>query len=90
MLVPYPVVLYDTCKKEKVSKVITLMCFYAFTCADPESYVRGGPNLITFFFLVDEGIGDPNTIDDWLRMGLLPPPPPPLGNFADISYLVEN
>ena len=26
-------------------------------------------------------------IDGWLRMGLLPPP---LGNFADISYLVEN
>ena len=28
-------------------------------------------------------------IDGWLRMGLLPPPPR-LGNFADISYLVEN
>ena len=27
-------------------------------------------------------------IDGWLRMGLLLPPP--LGNFADISYLVEN
>ena len=26
-------------------------------------------------------------IDGWLRIGLLPPP---LGNFADISYLVEN
>ena len=26
-------------------------------------------------------------VDGWLRMGLLPPP---LGNFADISYLVEN
>ena len=26
-------------------------------------------------------------LDGWLRMGLLPPP---LGNFADISYLVEN
>ena len=25
-------------------------------------------------------------LDGWLRMGLLPP----LGNFADISYLVEN
>ena len=25
-------------------------------------------------------------VDGWLRMGLLPP----LGNFADISYLVEN
>ena len=32
-------------------------------CADPESFIRGGPNLITFFlfvFLVDEGIEDPN------------------------------
>ena len=28
-----------------------------------------------------------DVIDGWLRMGLLPPP---LGNFADISYLVEN
>ena len=31
---------------------------------DPESFVRGGPNLITFFFsffLVDEGIDDQNT-----------------------------
>ena len=26
-------------------------------------------------------------VDGWLIMGLLPPP---LGNFADISYLVEN
>ena len=30
---------------------------------------------------------NPNPLDGWLRMGLLPPP---LGNFADISYLVEN
>ena len=29
------------------------------TWADPESFVREGPNLITFF-LVDEGIADPN------------------------------
>ena len=28
-----------------------------------------------------------DSIDGWLRMSLLPPP---LGNFADISYLVEN
>ena len=28
-------------------------------CADPESFVRGGPNLIVF--LVDEEIGDQNT-----------------------------
>ena len=34
------------------------------SCADPESFVRGGPILITFFlfvFLVDGGIEDPNT-----------------------------
>ena len=30
------------------------------TCADPESLSDGGPNLITFF-IVDEGIEDPNT-----------------------------
>ena len=32
-------------------------------CADPESFVRGGPNLITIFFLVDGGIeGQKNTL----------------------------
>ena len=31
------------------------------SCPDPESYVRGGPTLTTFFFLVDEGREDPNT-----------------------------
>ena len=34
-------------------------------CADPESFVRGVPNLITFFFfffvVVDGDIEDPNT-----------------------------
>ena len=31
------------------------------TCTDPDNFVRVGPNLITFFFfLVDEGIEDPN------------------------------
>ena len=37
--------------------------FFEASCADPESFVRGGPNLITFFcvFLVDEGIEDRNT-----------------------------
>ena len=30
------------------------------SCADPESFVRGCPNLI-MFFLGDEGIEDPNT-----------------------------
>ena len=36
---------------------------YCLTCADPESFVRWGPNLITFFggvFLADEGKEDPN------------------------------
>ena len=43
--------------------VVQIVCWgFAFgpSCADPESFVRGGPNLITFF-LVDEGIEDPNT-----------------------------
>ena len=35
------------------------------TCVDPESFVRGGPTLTTFFFsflfLVDEGRVYPNT-----------------------------
>ena len=30
------------------------------SCADPESFVRGGPTLITIF-LGDEGRDDPNT-----------------------------
>ena len=30
------------------------------TCADPESFVRGGPTLTTIF-LIDEGREDPNT-----------------------------
>ena len=30
------------------------------TCADSESFVRGGPTL-TMLFLVDEGWDDPNT-----------------------------
>ena len=33
----------------------------ARTCADPENFVRGGPNL-TVFFLVDDGWEDQNTI----------------------------
>ena len=33
------------------------------TCADPDSFVRGGPTLTTFccVFLVDEGRENPNT-----------------------------
>ena len=43
-----------------------LICaFTGLTCADPENFVRGGPNLITLFFvlffLIDEGIEDRNT-----------------------------
>ena len=36
-------------------------------CADPERFVRGGQNLITyFFFLVGEGKEDPNNaIYEW-------------------------
>ena len=34
--------------------------FIVYTCADPESFVRGGPTLTTFF-LVGEGRDDPNT-----------------------------
>ena len=32
----------------------------AFTCADLEKNFRGGPNQITFLFLVDKAIEDPN------------------------------
>ena len=32
------------------------------SCADPESFARGGPNLITSF-LVDEGIENPYRLD---------------------------
>ena len=34
---------------------------FLIPCADPENFVRGGPTLITFFF-VDEGREDQNTI----------------------------
>ena len=34
---------------------------FEHTCADPESFVRGGPTLTTFFQLFDEGREDPNT-----------------------------
>ena len=39
---------------------ICLRILIRSSCAGPESFVRGGPNLITIF-LVDEGIEDPNT-----------------------------
>ena len=47
-------------------KAVLILANSAYPCADAESFVRGGPNLITFFFffffffLVDEGIEDPN------------------------------
>ena len=31
------------------------------SCADPESFFRGGQTLTTFFVLVDDGREDPNT-----------------------------
>ena len=31
------------------------------SCADPESFVRGGPTWTTFFLLDDEGREDPST-----------------------------
>ena len=40
-------------------------------CADPESFVRGGPTLKSdnvffyFFSLIDEGRDDPNTTNCW-------------------------
>ena len=61
-------------------------------CADPESFVRGDPTekLLTGTERIKSNKHtwkqESNLIDGWLRMGLLPP----LGNFADISYLVEN
>ena len=36
--------------------------FVIISCADPENFVRGGPNKFDFFFLVDEGRDDQNTI----------------------------
>ena len=53
----------------RLAPVISSFCS---TCADPESFVRGGPNLIAFFFffLVDEGFEDLNTtINEWAIIG---------------------
>ena len=38
-----------------------IQLFEVQPCADPESYVRGGPTLTLTFFLVDEGREDQNT-----------------------------
>ena len=41
------------------------------SCPDPETFVRGGPTVITFFSssLVDEGRKDPNTNISWSSSG---------------------
>ena len=39
----------------------SMLAYSKYTCADPESFVRGGPTLTTFFKF-DEGRDDPNTI----------------------------
>ena len=36
-----------------------LHLYHQYTCADPDSFVRGGPTLT--IFLVDKGREDPNT-----------------------------
>ena len=55
---------------------------YIFSCADPKSFVRGGPTLIMFFyyyyyFIVDKGREDPNTTING------PSPPPSSGSAHD-------
>ena len=63
-----------------------LQSFQAFVLhsSDPESFVRGGPNLIAFsffFFLVDEGFEDLNTtINEWAIIG--PPAKPHLNGVS--------
>ena len=39
--------------------------YFNNTCADPESFIRGGPTLTFFFVFVlgDEGREDPNTTE---------------------------
>ena len=47
---------------------------------EPRSHLEFQCDINCFVIII------PLILDGWLRMGLLPP----LGNFADISYLVEN
>ena len=48
--------------EDVVSRVIKkVVLIFTLACADPESFVRGGPTLTTFF-LVDEEREDPNAI----------------------------
>ena len=43
------------------------------SCAGPESFVRGGPTLTTFFLLVDEARVDPNSMFHYTRVINDPP-----------------
>ena len=64
-----PVCQGATCLVYKVSKPTSSGMFAraaglqvtGFACADPKKFVRGGPTLTAFVFLVDEGWEDPNT-----------------------------
>ena len=55
---------YDKCD---LYHLFDFTCFldpplsHTLSCADPEGFVRAGPFLTTFFFLVYEGREDPNT-----------------------------
>ena len=54
-----------------INKRVSLYC--GLKCADPESFVRGGPTLNNFdnvLFLVDEGREDPNTTHSSIGAGL--------------------
>ena len=53
-------------KYQPISYILNLDLYFLFklfsrTCADPESFVRGGPTLMGFFFSLMTG-EDPNTI----------------------------
>ena len=47
--------------------LLHMLFFSLELCADPESFVRGGPNVMGFFsvFLVDKGRKDQNTTISW-------------------------
>ena len=52
---------HNTCNRITCTvKPVPAEVYRRNACANPESFVRGGPNLITFF-LVDEGMEDQNT-----------------------------
>ena len=69
-------------------QVNNFVCLFVFLLYVPSQQLwswRDGQFILPHFFL---GKLEQAFIDGWLRMGLLPPPP--IGNFADVSYLVEN